>query len=79
MAVVFAACAQSFREPVRIPATARLLGIWAACDYEVQVGSVTRFRVKLVLWPRGDFDFTLGLRKHQVRRTLAIASTAHEI
>jgi hypothetical protein len=77
MSVVFAACAQSFREPVRIPATARLLGIWAAWDYEVQVSSVKRFRVKLMLWPREDLDF-VDLRNHQVRRTFAIVSTAHE-
>lgn len=70
--VVFPGGSQAYRKPLALPPEARVLGIWAACDYQVQAGWFTHRLVKLVLRPRRDLDFTMGLSNHQVRRTFIL-------
>jgi hypothetical protein len=70
--VVFPGGTQAYRKPLALPLEARMLGLWAECDYKVQTGRFTHKLVRLVLRPRKDIDFTLGLRDHQVRRTFSL-------
>lgn len=70
--VVFPGGVQAYRKPLALPLEARVLGIWAVCDYHVQAGRFTHTLVKLVLRPRKDLDFTMGLSNHQVRRTFGL-------
>jgi hypothetical protein len=70
--VVFPGGTQAYRKPLALPLEARMLGLWASCDYQVQTGRFTHNLVRLVLRPRKDIDFTLGLRDHQVRRTFSL-------
>jgi hypothetical protein len=70
--VVFPGGTQAYRKPLTLPPEARILSLWAACDYHVQAGRFTHMLVKLVLRPRRDLDFTMGLSNHQVRRTFTL-------
>jgi hypothetical protein len=70
--VVFPGGTQAYRKPLALPLEARILGLWASCDYKVQAGRLTHKLVRLVLRPRKDLDFTMGLSNHQVRRTFSL-------
>jgi hypothetical protein len=53
-----------------------MITVWATCDYDVQAGRLTHLLVRLVLNPRKDLDFTLGLKNHRVRGTFRLERQA---
>lgn len=70
--VIFPGGSQAYRKPLALPPAARMLSIWAACDYSAPVGRFNHRFMKLVLHPPKDLDFAFGLRNHLVRRTFSL-------
>ena len=70
--VIFPGGTQAYRKPLALPPGARVLSIWAACDYSTPVGRFNHRFMKLVLHPPKDLDFAFGLRNHRVRRTFSL-------
>lgn len=70
--VIFPGGTQAYRKPLALPPGARMLSIWAACDYSTPVGRFNHRFMKLVLHPPKDLDFAFGLRNHRVRRTFSL-------
>jgi hypothetical protein len=70
--VIFPGGSQAYRKPLALQPGARLLSIWAACDYSTPVGRFNQRFMKLVLNPPKNLDFSSGLRNHRVRRTFSL-------
>ncbi|MDH6247758.1 hypothetical protein [Mycobacterium sp. OTB74] len=69
--VVFGGGTQAYRKPLLLAPGVQIVSIWARCDYQVPINRFNQKLVKLVLRPRGDLDFTGGVKNHEVRRTFA--------
>jgi hypothetical protein len=70
--VVFPGGTQAYRKPLALRPGARVLTIWATCNYSTPVGRFNHRFMKLVLHPPEDLDFAFGLRNHRVRRTFSL-------
>jgi hypothetical protein len=66
---------QRYRKPFALPAEARILHVWGAFDYQIEIkGLLTRALIALFAKPPRNLDWRKGIRAHTVRRTFTLAA-----
>ena len=66
---------QHYRKPLVLPSCTQLLHVWAAIDYRLELGPMTKLLVGWFAHPPSNLDWRRGISNHTIRRTFPVHTT----